>query len=103
MVPQAGAPGSSPLPIVGERWIRSDLVTSVTRCKGTRRFTVDAVRVGFHKDAAWGPKHIAAPFKDGTTLGPGGNGGTGWRLATTAPEETGGTDHRASCAIGDAP
>jgi hypothetical protein len=35
-------------------------------CKGTARFTVNAVLVGFYKDTAWRPQHITDQFKAGT-------------------------------------
>jgi hypothetical protein len=43
---------------------QSDTFT-VQGCKGTPRFTVNAVLVGFYKDTAWRPRHITAQFKAG--------------------------------------
>jgi hypothetical protein len=44
---------------------QSDTFT-VQGCRGTPRFTVNAVLVGFYKDTAWRPKHITDQFKAGT-------------------------------------
>jgi len=44
---------------------QSDTFT-VQGCKGTPRFKVNAVLVGFYKDTAWRPRHITDQFKAGT-------------------------------------
>jgi len=39
---------------------------TVHGCPGTKRFTVNAVLVGFYKNTAWKPQHITDQFKAGT-------------------------------------
>ena len=78
---------------------QSDTFT-VQGCKGTPRFTVNAVLVGFYTDTAWRPKHITDQFKAGTatfTVAPGNH--VGITLNIIATTTTKGVSYRCPVTI----